>query len=215
MAEPPAPDKMMAVITGAASRTMPMASTAPTMAAAPIWTESPPTSSTSTSPKGMAMRMAGSTVTEIKNQACSANSAHENRRCTMAATVDQTASRSMEKMSPRIANADTTLSPNTRSSSTPQSTTSGRCGSSPLLPLADTGGAVIPRSVTERPLSSDVLAPPRAPVSKARAWMAPPTRNHHGQPTSQKDSPSIGGGESEDFCRAICPRSRRASPDPL
>ena len=36
MAEPPAPERMIAVMTGAASRTMPMASTAPTMALAPI-----------------------------------------------------------------------------------------------------------------------------------------------------------------------------------
>ena len=80
MAEPPAPDRMMAVITGAASRTMPMASTAPTTVLAPIWTASPPTSSTRTSPKGMAIRIVGRIVTEARNQLCSANSDHENRR---------------------------------------------------------------------------------------------------------------------------------------
>ncbi len=94
-------------MTGAASRTMPMASTAPTIEEAPIWTASPPTSSTSTRPKGIAISIAGRTVTEIRNQVWSTNSAHENRRCTIAETVDQTASMSIAQISPTIASPET------------------------------------------------------------------------------------------------------------
>ena len=59
----------------------------------------------------MAISTAGRTVTEIRNQVCSTNSAHENRRWTIADTVDQTASRSIANRSPTIPRAETTLRP--------------------------------------------------------------------------------------------------------
>jgi hypothetical protein len=114
MADPPAPARIRAVMIGAASRTVPMASTAPTKELAPIELARPPTSSTRTMPNGMAMSTVGRTETEIRNHACSANSCHTNRRRITVSPVDQLASSSMAErlptaVSPRVP-VSTTLS---------------------------------------------------------------------------------------------------------
>ena len=80
---------------GEASRTVPMASTAPTNDAAPICPARPPTSRTTTRPKGMAMRMAGSTETEARNQAWSTNSRQAKRPWNSSRTVARMVSSTM------------------------------------------------------------------------------------------------------------------------
>ena len=82
----------------------------------------------------MAIRMVGRIVTETRNQLCSANSDHENRRWTMAPTVDHTASKSMAKRSPRSARAATTLRPALRIPSIPHPETSAYQRPRPLSP---------------------------------------------------------------------------------
>ena len=164
------------MITGAASRTMPMASTAPTIAEAPICTARPPTSSTSTRPNGIAIRTAGRTVTEIKNHVCSTNSAHENRRWTMADTVDQTASSSIAKRSPTIPRAETTLRPAVPRYSWPQSIATGVASSRrvlfPRLLLVSLGVGVS-RSVTDRhPGSENVSGRMEHLVASARNFVS-------------------------------------------
>ncbi len=124
----------------------------------------------------MAMRMVGSTVTEIKNQVCSTNSAQENRRWTMAATVDHTASMSMAKMSPRIPSAETTLVPAIRSSSRPSRMRRGTIARVRHR-RRSTCGRAISRSVTCRAFPA-CLAPctERAPRDFDRRHRSAPQR---------------------------------------
>ncbi len=62
----------------------------------------PPTSSTITTPKGRAIRRAGSTDTEARNHACSANSRQAKRRLAMLSTVSQEASSIIEQRAPKV-----------------------------------------------------------------------------------------------------------------
>jgi hypothetical protein len=77
MAEPAAPATMMAVATGAASRTMASTMAAPVAASAPSWRLNDPTCRAMTMPKGIEIITTGMAVTLEMNQHWSRYSRHQ------------------------------------------------------------------------------------------------------------------------------------------
>ena len=86
----------------ACSRTMPMASAGTDDAIGSDLYGKPADLEYKYETEGDCDEISGSTVTEMRNQLCSVNSAQEKRRWTTASPVDQTASSSMANKSPKI-----------------------------------------------------------------------------------------------------------------